>query len=278
MIKDLANNRSLLLELTTQREDDIKKAINKCFRVRMYYDDKKGGKGKRERYILPVVYGRTKNGKLAIRAFQTAGSTKRGVPKYKLFLLDRIYSWSTGKKRFVDYEQELLKNGLNEYGDMAFSEIYAITPFAKGFNNLSNENEPIDSEPVTKSEIPPEIEPSTPQKGQKTGVQQKRVRSKPKQEKTVDIEPSQDYTVSKYNAPKTEPVSKAEIDRTNNGDENGVEQPQTQEPAQQQEPEEPIQIDKDNILTRTFQDLTTRMDNVRKGYESNDDDDNKENI
>lgn len=273
MRKELANNRRLLLELTTQREGDIKKAINKCLRVRMYYDDKKGGKGKRERYILPVVYGRTKNGKLAIRAFQTAGSTKRGVPKYKLFLLNKIYSWSNGKKTFFNYESELLKNGLNEYGDMAFSEIYAITPFAKGFTQLSNQDEPIDSEPVTKNEIPPEIKPSGEKQGKKPGTQ--RMRSKPKQQKTVDIEQPKNYTVNKMNAPKTEPVSKSEIDQTNNGDETGAEKSAEVQP---QEPEIQQTINKDNILTRSYNDLMKRMDNLHKDDEDNNDDDNEENI
>lgn len=257
-------NRSLLLELTTQREGDIKKAIRKCLRVRMSYDDKKGGKGKRERYILPVVYGRTKNGKLAIRAFQTAGSTKRGVPKYKLFLLNNIYSWSNGKKTFVDYESQLLQNGLNEYGDMSFSEIYAITPFAKGYNQLSNENEPIDSEPIRKDEIPPSVDQGKKgkTKAKPTPQAPKRTRSKPKQQKTVDISKQNNYPVDKLNAPKTEPVTKAEIDQTNNG-----------EPEQQGEVQ-PTTIDKNNILTQSYKDMMNRMDNLYKDDESEDDENN----
>lgn len=260
MIRE-SGNRSLLLELTTQREGDIKAAIRKCLRVRMSYDDKKGGKGKRERYILPVVYGRTKNGKLAIRAFQTAGSTKRGVPKYKLFLLNRIYAWSNGKKTFRDYESQLLQNGLNEYGDMSFSEIYAITPFAKGYNQLSNENEPVDSEPIKKDEIPPAIG-GKKEKG-KTAAP-KRMRAKPKQQKTVDISKTDNYPVSKLNAPKTEPVTKAEIDQTNTGE---------NEPEQQgAEQNGPVQqIDKNNILTQSYKDMLNRMDNLYKDDEDEDD-------
>ena len=263
---NLSGNRSLLLELTTQREGDIKKAIRKCLRVRMSYDDKKGGKGKKERYILPVVYGRTKNGKLAIRAFQTAGSTKRGVPKYKLFLLKNIYSWSNGKRTFVDYESELLKNGLNEYGDMSFSEIYAITPFAKGYNQLSNEDEPITSEPTTKNEIPPEIGG----KKEKAKTQEpKRVRSKPKPQKTVDISKTDNYPVNKLNAPKTEPVTKAEIDQTNQGEENPVQQVQPQDGTKGT-------IDKNNILTQSYKDMLNRMDNLYKDDEDDEDENNIE--
>ena len=108
LFEEIVNESMLLNELRTNRDDDIKKAINNVLRVRISYDDGKDkvisrAKGKRERYILPVAYGITKNGKRAIRAYQTAGSTKRGVPKWKLFLLDNIYNWSNGKKSSISY-------------------------------------------------------------------------------------------------------------------------------------------------------------------------------
>ena len=108
LFEEIVNESMLLNELRTNRDDDIKKAINNVLRVRISYDDRKDkvisrAKGKRERYILPVAYGITKNGKRAVRAYQTAGSTKRGVPKWKLFLLDNSYSWSNGKKSFKEY-------------------------------------------------------------------------------------------------------------------------------------------------------------------------------
>lgn len=275
MAKEIGN-KNLLLELTTEREGDIKKAIKNCLRVRMSYDDKKGGKGKRERYILPVVYGRTKNGKLAIRAFQTAGSTKRGVPKYKLFLLNNIYSWSNGKRNFRDYEQELLKNGLNEYGDMSFSAIYAITPFAKGFGQMSSEDVPIDSEPLTKNEIPPSIEKG---KGDKKAEKpQKRVRSKPKQEKSIDITQTDKYNTNGtiINAPKTEPITKGDIEQTKNIEDYSDTTYSTKNVEQEpQETDGEFKIDKDNILTKSYQDMMKRMDNLNKDDEDeNNEDDN----
>ena len=72
-------NESLLTEISQDRDADVKKAINNVLRVRISYNDKKGGKGKNERYILPVAFGLTKSGKKAIRAYQTAGSSKRGL-------------------------------------------------------------------------------------------------------------------------------------------------------------------------------------------------------
>ena len=93
-------------------EERIKDAVNKVLRVRMTYNDKQGGKGKNERFILPVAFGLTQSGKKAIRAYQTAGSSKRGltnppnnreIPKWKMFLMDNIVSWDNGKKSFKIY-------------------------------------------------------------------------------------------------------------------------------------------------------------------------------
>ena len=105
LFNEIINEIPLLNEITTNRDKDIKDAINKVLRVRISYNDNKfpKTKGRKERYILPVAYGLTKNGKRAIRAYQTAGSTKRGVPKWKLFLLDNIGSWTNGKKNFKKY-------------------------------------------------------------------------------------------------------------------------------------------------------------------------------
>ena len=148
LFEEIVNESLLLNELKTSRDNDIKKAINDVLRVRISYDDKKDkviskAKGKRERYILPVAYGITKNGKRAIRAYQTAGSTKRGVPKWKLFLLDNIYSWSNGKKSFKEYGDTLIRLGLNTTGDKHMTTLFAITP-------IGNENVPVakDSNPL----------------------------------------------------------------------------------------------------------------------------------
>ena len=85
------------------KEEKLQFAIENCRRIRITYDDKKGGKGKNTRYLLPLVFGITKNGKKAIRAFQTFGSTKRGVPKYKLFLTDNIGQVDVGRVKYYDY-------------------------------------------------------------------------------------------------------------------------------------------------------------------------------
>ena len=159
LFEEIVNESMLLNELRTNRDDDIKKAINNVLRVRISYDDGKDkvisrAKGKRERYILPVAYGITKNGKRAIRAYQTAGSTKRGVPKWKLFLLDNIYNWSNGKKSFKEYGDTLIRLGLNTKGDKHMTTLYAITPIGGGGTPVAKSSKPIDTEPITKIDKP----------------------------------------------------------------------------------------------------------------------------
>ena len=113
----IKSKRISLNEISLAIDTNIKKAINKALRVRISYDDGKdktisNAKGKKTRYILPVAYGLLKNGKRAIRAYQTSGSTKRGTPKWKLFLLDNIYSWTNGTKSFKKYKQDLINLGI----------------------------------------------------------------------------------------------------------------------------------------------------------------------
>jgi hypothetical protein len=52
------------------------------------------------RYIEPYVYGVTSKGNPAIRAYQYYGDTKKGVPKWKLFRLDRVNSWEVTDETF----------------------------------------------------------------------------------------------------------------------------------------------------------------------------------
>ena len=183
------------------KEEKLQFAIENCRRIRITYDDKKGGKGKNTRYLLPLVFGITKNGKMAIRAFQTFGSTKRGVPKYKLFLTDNIGQVDVGHVKYYDYEQQLLSTGFNDSGDKGFSDIYSITPLAKNFNgsSLANQNQPIDSNPVQKSDIdkgeeePQKTTATAKQPTQTTNVTQK----------NVDNLGQKSYFQSKVEAPAT---------------------------------------------------------------------------
>jgi len=257
------------------KEEKIQFAIENCRRIRITYDDKKGGKGKNTRYLLPLVYGITKNGKSAIRAFQTYGSTKRGVPKYKLFLTDNIGQVDLGRVKYYDYEQELLRTGFNDSGDKGFSDIYSITPLARNFNgaNLSNQNQPIDSKPVQKSDI------DKGEKPQATTIHQ----TQPTQtinvaQKNIDNLGQKSYFQNKVEAPDTEPVSKGEV-------ENGENMPQptqvSQSPIDIGDETEPVeksdiepQINTDNVLSKSYKDMMDRMDNLYNDEDEENDEDN----
>ena len=242
-------------------EEKLEFAIENCRRIRITYDDKKGGKGKNTRYLLPLVYGITKNGKKAIRAFQTFGSTKRGVPKYKLFLFDNIKTIEVGKIKYYDYAQQLLSTGFNTAGDKSFADIYAITPLATDFNgaNLANKNQPIDANPVTKQDISKSTEPTK----QETPRQQRRQPTMQQAPKTIDNLGNKDILNNKIEAPDTKPVSKSEIEpQTQN-------QP-VQEPTDSGDSTTPVtktdieqpQINPDNKLSNSYRDMMNRMANL----------------
>ena len=242
-------------------EEKLEFAIENCRRIRITYDDKKGGKGKNTRYLLPLVYGITKNGKKAIRAFQTFGSTKRGVPKYKLFLFDNIKTIEVGKIKYYNYAQQLLSTGFNTAGDKSFADIYAITPLATDFNgaNLANKNQPIDANPVTKQDISKSTEPTK----QETPRQQRRQPTMQQAPKTIDNLGNKDILNNKIEAPDTKPVSKSEIEpQTQN-------QP-VQEPTYSDDSTTPVtkadieqpQINPDNKLSNSYRDMMDRMDNL----------------
>lgn len=253
------------------KEEKLQFAIENCRRIRITYDDKKGGKGKNTRYLLPLVFGITKNGKKAIRAFQTFGSTKRGVPKYKLFLTDNIGQVDVGRVKYYDYEQQLLSTGFNDSGDKGFSDIYSITPLARNFNgaNLSKENVPIDSKPITKQDI------NKIQQKQKSANKPK---IQPLQQKTVDNSQEKNYFTSKVEAPETEPVSKNDIEYGDDSQEVGQVNQTPVDIGTETKPVEKSdiepQLNTDNELSKSFKDLMDRMDNLY----SDENDEDEENL
>ena len=87
-----------LLDESVSPQDVISSLNNKQGVVITYSDENSSAPDKR--YIEPYVYGRTKAGNDAIRAYQYYGDTKRGVPKWKMFRLDRITSWNPTSQHF----------------------------------------------------------------------------------------------------------------------------------------------------------------------------------
>lgn len=212
LFTDIVNESHLLTELKKNRENDVVYAINNMLRVRISYDDKKGGKGKRERFIYPVAYGLTKRGNPAIRAFQTAGSTKRGVPKWKLFLFDRIFAWSNGKRSYKEYAENLKALGFNESGDLGMTEIFAIAPIAMGDVMVTNPKNTDISEPISKTDINPTTDTQNPE----TNKSDKFIQASQQRKTNIDNNSNALYINKAYNdnlpidSPQTEPAIKGE--------------------------------------------------------------------
>lgn len=273
LFKEIVNESALLNELKSSRDKDIITAINKVLRVRISYDDKKKGpvfyngraippnKGKKTRYILPVAYGLTKDGKRAIRAYQTMGSTKRGAPKWKLFLVDNIFAWNNSTTSFKQYGETLKKLGLNTEGDKHMTTLYAITPLCKNDVPVAKTSEPIDSEPLTKIDVTP-----TTKQTQSPDIVNKTddfVPSSTKNKPSIDNKVSKPYPVNKITAQNTVPVTKTDIEPSNNtvnNVDNGSEVVTT-EPVTKNDING---VNKDNKLSNSFKDMMDRMDNLNK--------------
>lgn len=278
LFEEIVNESMLLTELNKSRESDVIQAINKMLRVRISYSDKKGGKGKKERFIYPVAYGLTKRGNPAIRAFQTAGSTKRGVPKWKLFLFDNIFAWSNGKRSFKEHADKLVSLGFNKNGDKGLTKIFAISPLANGDIQVADDNDI--STATTKDDINPTSDLQNPN----LNKSDKYISAQQQRAKTLDIEkPSQYNSIKNIEAPSTKAFTKNDVVTQN--------EPEQQQQQQQQqtnvdtmnhldaqetkpitktdiiEPSETENDKTDNELTRKFNDLTDRMNNLYNNEE-----------
>lgn len=265
----IKNKRISLNEISVANDASIKKAINNALRVRISYDDRKdktiaNAKGKKTRYILPVAYGLLKNGKRAIRAYQTNGSTKRGVPKWKLFLLDNIYSWTNGTKSFKDYKEDLINLGLNLNGDKHMTTLFAITPFANDDVQVSKYNNTIDTEPVLKTDVEPTVN------NQKPSINYKKTEpNKNKPNTSIDNNKEKDYYQNSTDYP-TKPITKTNIGTNNEPNNNinlstninnGNTEPVDNTPITKGEIDNNIA---NNVLTNTYNDMMNRMDNLNK--------------
>ena len=89
--------------------DSVNDAINNKYRILINYDDE-DNHATGTRLVEPYVLGYTKAGNLAFRGYQYEGDTVRGVPKWKLFRLDRVVNWQPTKQKF---NVEPRENGWN---------------------------------------------------------------------------------------------------------------------------------------------------------------------
>jgi hypothetical protein len=270
------NDSQLLTEITSVRDDDIKNAINKMLRVRISYDDKKRhpikhngriippNKGKNERYICPVAFGITKRGNRAVRAYQRSGSTKRGVPNWKLFLVDNIFNWSNTRRSFKEEAQHLIDKGLNMEGvDKGLTNLMAVSPITGKMIPPQNNTLPIDSEPISKSDVSPALEPK-----KAIPISKRTPKSQTFTDVAIDKPETDGYTFNKVNAPKTEPITKKDVQPFQPQETEPVEPEVTQLPTTEPVTKDDINGGQESLtnnkLTNTFKDLTKRMDNLYK--------------
>lgn len=283
-MKTTKNNKNLLNEITVVKDDKIKQAINDVRRVRIYYDDHKDviskTKGYAMRYILPVAYGLLKNGKKAVRAYQTAGSTKRGVPKWKLFLVDNIVDWQNSTRSFKKYKQALIDLGLNVNGDKHMTTLYAITPLANPNVQISKYSHDIDPEPIIKTNVTPTTSVQTTTTPSDKNIPNKSIINT----HSIDNVNNLDYN-SDIEAPETKPITKTDVSNNQNinNTEKSIEQPEitndvepvTTEPISKNdinnEPKQEVNNDidlRDSDFVKKFNDLNNRMNNLYNNEEN----------
>ena len=99
----------------------------KKYRILINYDDE-DNHATGTRLVEPYVLGYTKAGNLAFRGYQYEGDTVRGVPKWKLFRLDRVINWQPTKQKFN--VAGLTQKGYNELEEVvlkAYNECKKLT-------------------------------------------------------------------------------------------------------------------------------------------------------
>lgn len=121
--------------------DSVNDAINNKYRILINYDDEKYH-ATGIRLVEPYVLGYTKAGNLAFRGYQYEGDTVRGIPKWKLFRLDRVISWKPTKQIF---NVEPMKNGwgtepYNYNGDGSLTSILNQVSFDENGEELYSPN------------------------------------------------------------------------------------------------------------------------------------------
>jgi len=275
--------------------NSINDAISGLHPVWITYDDGKGGNGKNRRLIYPVAYGLTSIGNPVIRAFQPQGSTKRGVPKWKYFRVDRIKFWRVvNSETFNGESLDGFLEDFNDSGDKSMSVWYTIAPIGNA-KNLPKQQPNIGYKPITKQDvenIPTEEEPT--EQPNTTPVEQPRryngrqiinnILNKIKNSKVgktiqnifnkspKNIDNSNNnnnLTVNNNNnltAPDTEPITKSDIQQTKTTIPTKQIKPTTDEPVSKEDvktkPEE--ETVENNNLTNSFNDLMSRWNNLKK--------------
>lgn len=134
---------TLLTEARGMSADELCDAIDNKYRLNIKYDDEEEPEHTDFRTVEPYVYGLTKAGNACFRGFQWEGDTRRGVPKWKLFRLDRVLECQPLPGHFV-VEPKFLRKGIpsyNDEGDKSMSVVFKQVQFGDN-NNISQREEP----------------------------------------------------------------------------------------------------------------------------------------
>ena len=118
--------------------DSVLQSIRNKYKVRIKYDDgmeDNGGNSKGSRVIMPMAIGTTKKGYPVVRAYQEGGGSRRGVPKWKFFRLDRITSWIPMRNKKFAEAPELY----NYYGDKTMGTFYDNAKFDEFLSPLEKQ-------------------------------------------------------------------------------------------------------------------------------------------
>ena len=119
-------------------QNSVSDAIENRTRVLIDYSDEDNN-APGQRLIEPYALGITKAGNLALRAYQYQGATLRGIPKWKLFRLDRINKWKPLKNSIFELQpkdQGFDAPAYNENGDNSLVSVITQVHFNKGDENL----------------------------------------------------------------------------------------------------------------------------------------------
>lgn len=104
-------------------QNDVIQALNDKRVIMITYNDEQDDPPLGKRWIEPCsLVDMDGHGKLAIRAYAYAGATRRGVPDWKLFRLDRIQSWTPTNSKFIKAPD----NRYNPNGDAQYHVIQQI--------------------------------------------------------------------------------------------------------------------------------------------------------
>lgn len=128
--------QSVLNESVTQGE--VVDAINNRYRAFIDYSDEDNN-APGQRLVEPYALGITNAGNLALRAYQYQGATLSGIPKWKMFRLDRMRRWRplrNSKFNLQPKDQGFDAPPYNSTGDKSMVSVLAQVKFKNGNDNL----------------------------------------------------------------------------------------------------------------------------------------------